>query len=391
MVRPQLSTIRQFVRDLAPMPAWATVSLVWTQVAPIWTLMSLIWTLAGCTPTKPLLDKQMAPVTPFLGPVALPSGPVAASPWSTQACTPGKLAADVVACVGGAAIPVARVNAIRATYPPETPVRAIVQALVDEELLAQAARKTLWGDWLEPVLRRQMVAHLLEVQFEREFTLAQISDSDLEKAWAVKQVRHTYDHPGVYTVTDAQIICCKGADQACKDSEEARACIDEEAPTAKLLAEFLQANKPRSGMEMAGRVGTDRRFAKVAVIPYTFFYDPTKSFKEQGKYMMPVEPFSLTAMKMQPGDLVTEPVRTPFGWHVFRMEKRVEPEHGQLTDPKVREALRKDLLDPMRDDKVDLLVEGLARATGVELHTAVFDPPGSADNSESAGGPGATP
>lgn len=335
-------------------------------------LISAVGAVSGCNRAE-TADPGSATATRLLAATPLPVGPVAASPWSTQACAAGQKSAEVVACVGGAAITTVRVQEVRASYPADTPVRAIVQALVDEELLAQSAAKTLWGPWLEPLLRKRMVAHLLEVQFEREYGEAQVTEEDLKAAWGVKQIRHTYDHPGVYVVTDAQIICCRGSPKQCVESPEAQKCIDDLTPTAEALAKFLNDSPPRSAQEMHGRVGADPRFAKAAVTEVTFFHDPTKPYNEQKGYVTMVQAFAEAAILLQPGQLTPKAVRSEYGWHVIRMEKRNEPEHGTLTDAHVRAELRKVLVDALRDDKVDLLIEQLAKSTQVTLYLGVFD------------------
>ncbi len=315
----------------------------------------------------------MSPVTSFLGNVALPRGPVAGHPWATQPCQPGQHTPDVLACVDGVAITRARFDAVRPGYPPETPPQAIVQALVDEEILAAAAAKTLWGDWLQAPLQRLMVGRMLSDQMEQKLGPAEITADEVKVAWSNKTIRHTYNRPGVYRVTDAQIICCTGDFKQCGESPDAAKCTDELAPTARALAAYLNENPPHTSQEMHGRVGADPRFAKAAVVDLSFFYEPTKPYSEQKGYVLMVEPFIEASLKLKPGELTREPVRSPFGWHVIRLESAVAPMHKGLDDPEVLADLKKNLVPALRDEKVEKLVGELGKASGVQLYLSAFD------------------
>ncbi|MEO5373595.1 MAG: peptidylprolyl isomerase [Alphaproteobacteria bacterium] len=70
-----------------------------------------------------------------------------------------------------------------------------------------------------------------------------------------------------------------------------------------------------------------------------------------------VESFAEAAFKLKPGEMTQEPVKTPFGWHVIKMEdKRV----GHPAFDEVKDEVRADLADGM----VQKVVEGLrAKAT----------------------------
>lgn len=317
----------------------------------------------------------MSPVTSFLGKVALPNGVVPGHPWATRACKPGVREVDVLACVDGAAITVGQFTSARKSYPAGTPPRAIVQALVDEEVLAHAAAKTLWGDWLQEPIQRLLVSRLLQDVMERKMGPDQITPDDIQAAWSKKAVRHTYDHPGVYAVTDAQIICCTGDVRQCADAKDAIKCIEDMEPTARALVAYLAENPPQTVQEMHGRVGADSRFAKAAVVDLTFFYDPTKPYAEQHGYVLMVEPFTAATLKLKPGEMVKEPVRSPFGWHVIRLTSAVAPEHRGLKDPGVLADLKKNLVPALRDEKVEKLAGELGKASGVELYLDGFDVP----------------
>ncbi len=317
----------------------------------------------------------MSPVTSYLGQVALPTGPVPGHPWAARACKPGVREADVLACVDGVAVTRAQFAAVQQDYPPDTPPRAIVQALVDEELLAHAAAKTLWGNWLQEPLHRLMVGRLLQELMEKKFGPGQITPDDIKAAWSKKAVRHTYDHPGVYAVTDAQIICCTGDVRQCADAPDAIKCIQEMEPTARALTAYLAENPPRTVREMHGRVGADPRFAKAAVVDLTFFYEPDKPYAEQKGYVLMVEPFTAATMQLKPGEIVKEPVRSPFGWHVIRLESAVAPSHKGVDDPDVLADLKKNLVPALRDEQVEKLAGELGKASGVELYLSGFDVP----------------
>jgi hypothetical protein len=337
-------------------------------------LVVLALALLSCT-GKPatLQDKAMSPVTSYLGNVQLPKGPVPGHPWAARACQPGQRAPDVLACVDGVAITRTQFDAVQGSYPPGTPPRAIVDALVNEEVLAHAAAVTLWGDWLQEPLQRILVGRLLEDVMERKLGPEQITPEDVKVAWSNKVVRHTYDRPGVYSVTDAQIICCSGDFKQCGESPEAAKCIAAMEPTARALAALLAEDPPHSIQEMHGKVGADPRFAKAAVVEITFFYEPSKPYAEQKGYVLMVEPFIVAALKLKPGEITQEPVRTPFGWHVLRLDHAVAPSHKGIDDPEVLADVKKNLVPAMRDEKVEKLVGELGKASGVELYLAAFE------------------
>ncbi len=339
-----------------------------------WSIGPFLLCALACTgkPTS-LEDKAMSPVTHYLGKVTLPAGPVPQHPWAKRACKPGQLEADVLACVDGAAVTRAQFDAVQKLYPADTPPRSIVAALVDQEVLARAAGAKLWGEWLQEPIRQFMVARLLEDQMEDNLTPEKITAEDVKAAWAVKSVRHTYDHPGVYAVTDAQIICCTGDFRQCGESEEAAKCIDALEPTARALADFLAQNHPATVQEMHGRVGADPRFAKAAVVDLSFFYEPSKPYSAQKGIVLMVEPFVTAALKLQPGELTKDPVRSPFGWHVIRMNSAVAPSHKGPDDPEVLADLKKSLVPALRDKKVETLVGELGLASGVKLYLGAFD------------------
>ena len=315
----------------------------------------------------------MSPVTSYLGKVALPVGPVPGHPWATRACKPGSHDADVLACVDGVAITRAQFLAVQGSYPAETPSRAIVEALVNEEVLAHAAAATLWGDWLQEPLQRLLVSRLLQELMERKMGPEQITPEELKVAWANKTVRHTYDRPAVYAVTDAQIICCSGDFRQCGESPEAAKCIAEMEPTARALAAYLAENPPQTSQEMHGKVGVDPRFVKAAVADITFFYEPAKPYSEQKGYVLMVEPFTVATLKLRPGEITKEPVRSPFGWHVIRLESVAPSSHKGMDDPEVLADLKKNLVPALRDEKVEKLVGELGKASGVELYLGAFD------------------
>ncbi len=338
--------------------------------------MVVVLGLLACTgkPTT-LQDKSMSAVTSYVGDIKLPVGVVPGHPWATRACKPGQREADVLACVDGVAIPRSRFDAVQPTYPAGTPPRAIVQALVDEEILAHAAAKTLWGDWLQEPLHRLLVGRLLQDQMEAKLGPDQISPDDVKAAWAVKQVRHSYDRPEIYTVTDAQLICCTGDFRQCSEAESAVKCVNEMEPTARALAAYLNENPPQTVQEMHGRVGADPRFAKAAVVEVSFFWEPTKSYAEQKGYTLMVESFTQATLKLKPGEITREPVRSPFGWHVIRLDTYVPASHKGLEDPAILADLKKNLVPALRDQKVQKLISDLAKASDVQVYLTPFDSP----------------
>lgn len=323
-------------------------------------LLLVIGALPSCQDAVVPLGQQPAETQAVQGLAGLPRGPIAGHPWATQPCPTAPLPAGVLACVDGVAITRERFDQAQREHPPGTAARATLQALIDEEVLAQAAAAgNLWTAWLAPLQRRAMVARLLQRTQEDALPPAKVSAVDVQTAYKNPNIRLRFDHAAGYFATDVQLLCCKGDWRQCEKREEVRACIDKTASQAHALHRLLAADPPRSSAELKSRVALlVPQFPLVAVQDVEFWYDKSKSYAQQKGYDLMVEQFAVPVVEMQPGELA-QPIRTPFGWHLPRLT-RIEPEmHKPWHDPAVRSDIAEHIVDAVREREVQRYAFGL--------------------------------
>lgn len=331
--------------------------------------------LAACGESaEPARDTE---VTLEVAEIPLPTGAVAGKPWATAACPARPWPADVLACVDGIAITRARFDAARPHYPADTPPRAIVQALIDEEVLAAAAgARGLWRqDLLDTVLRRQLASQLLVQSQERAFGPAQIADADIALAFKHPSIVTRYDRAPAYFVTDAQFLCCRGDFRQCEASPDVQACLQRVEPQARALYEELRQQPPASGEAMTGRTMAQvARYPDVIVKEFSFYYDKNKTYAEQKGYELMVEPFAVNVVQLRPGELAP-PVQTPFGWHVTRLDRFDPGAKRSWQEPEVRREIAENIIDLVREREAVAFTFGLMKAAGVELFYDRLEPP----------------
>lgn len=310
--------------------------------------------------------------------VQLPQGPVKGAPWAAIACDPdaplpkGEGPQRVVACVRGAAqqgvaLTAADVAQALAALPEPADPTAVVAALVHEELLAQAAAQAgLWTDALVPAGRQVMVHRLLDKQ-AAALTPATVKDDDIKLALSDPNIRLLYNRAPSYFVTDAQILCCTGDAHGCNKREEVKTCIDGRKAEADAAYAWLQANPPASGAEMEGMLEADQvRFPHVAVTEVKFYYDKTKAWDKQGAYDLMVPEFAIPVATLEPGQ-IHPPIRSPFGWHIPRLERFEPAVNRPVDDPKVREEIASNILPLVRGRDLELFGIAAMKTHGVEL------------------------
>ncbi len=320
--------------------------------------------------TKPLAPQRLRV---FGGLPTLPHGPIAGHPWATVACQPGQPKADELACVAqpgqqGVAVTRARFDAARPNYPRATPAQDIVRALVDEELLARAAaEKGLWSAWLASAHRQAMAARLLVKTQEEALTPAQIADRDIQTAYKNPQIKLHYDHAAAYFVTDVQLLCCTGDWRQCEKREEVRDCIEKTQPQAQALYQALTKETPRTALELKARVAVlGGQFPLAAVADVEFWFDKTKPYDQQKGYDVMVKEFALPVVEMQPGDLGV-PIRTPFGWHIPRLNKIDAATHKPWHDPAVRQDIAVHIIAAVREREVQHYLATLLAKSGAQF------------------------
>lgn len=272
-------------------------------------------------------------------------------PWTKARCTPGQLDAQTLACVDGVAITRADYLAVVDRYPPGTSAAQIVATLVDAQVLAsQAKADGLWAKWLLPVHQQAMVSWYLQDRFETRYTWQDVAQADLHQAWRDWRIRIRYVREPSYLATDAQFLCCSGDWRKCEIDVKAQKCIDGFEAQARKLHQLLAADPPRSPLEMKGRVyALNHLFPRAAVTDVNFYYLKDVPHDEQvGRgYEVMVEPYAKAVTALEDGQL-SGPIRTPFGWHITRLNKYEPPLSGKLDDPNVRRDIAENILPLVR-------------------------------------------
>ena len=314
----------------------------------------------GAGPNTPSLTSvaRTLPAPPAPVACALPLGP------------------DVLACVGGRAITRAAYTAAAPHYPAGTPPRAIVQALVDEQLLTSAALQAgRWNADLRPDADRALAGQLLTKAVARAVTPERVDQADVVQAFKNPQVHLRYQHATGYFVHDAQLLCCSGDWRQCQKRDEVRTCIDQNEAQARRLFGRLQADPPRSGPEMEARGAALRgEFPTLAVAAVEFWYDKSKRYEDQKGYDLMVREFALPVVELQPGQMASGPVRTPFGWHIPRLD-RIEPAANlSPADPAVRREIAGKIVDAVREREAQRFVFELFRRYGVKFYYEAVAP-----------------
>lgn len=300
--------------------------------------------------------------------LALPTGPVPQRPWARQACA-AVGARELLACVDGAAITRSDYERVRRHYPRGVPARQVVSALVAAELLAgRAAAAGLWSDWLLVPYTRALAQAWLVHHFETGYPPEKVPQSDIDRAFRNATVRVRYKRQRSFFVTDAQILCCTGDWKQCTARPDVTDCIERKAPQARALYEVLIADPPASAVEMTARVAVlAQRFPDVASADVSFYYDTSKSYDEQEGYDLMVQPFTEGVVRLQAGE-IGEPIRSPFGWHVVRVDRIEEALDGKPSDPHVRADIAANILPLVRKRDLQKLTFARMKKLGVQIH-----------------------
>jgi hypothetical protein len=338
--------------------------------------LAAAWALTACAsdPAPEAGDRLSALVVAE----TIPPASLDQRPWAPTRCQPGALAPDVLACVDGAAITRAAFDRVRALAPAELGNRALIDALIRAEVLAgEALRRGLWSDWLTDGWRSALVRRLLRQRFVEAFGPAQVREADLARAWRRAPIRNRYAHEHAWLATDAQFLCCTGSAQECEISAAAAKCAEAAAAKAALLYAELRDDPPASEHAFRARVELAAgRLEGLSVQDVSFYYDPEKRYDQQGDYDLMVEPWALAVTALRPGQL-SPPIRTPFGWHVARLNQHLPRKAGTLADPEVRLDLASGILDGVRERDVQLFAVALMRARGVTLRYEALELAGS--------------
>lgn len=335
-------------------------------------------------PAAPLQPHQRAPERPGtateLAPAVHPDGSpwqlpkLGPKPWARTPCTPGAPAPTtgpqaVLACVGGVAVTRADFDRVRPLYAANVSNKAVVEALVRAEVLAAAALKQgLWSAWLVDPFKQALARRLIAREFEENYGPEQVKAKDIDRTWLRGAIRIRYAHEKAWWVTDAQLICCTGDWRKCEIDERAQACITRMQPEAYNLYGRLMMDPPQTQDHMCARVlAMKGDFPKVSCDHLNFFFDDSKTYEEQGDFDLMVKPYVLGVVQIPPGQ-IGKPIRSPYGWHIVRLNKVDPKKDGKLSDPDVRADIAEGILTGVRERDVQLRAIGLLRSN----HVAIF-------------------
>ena len=300
--------------------------------------------------------------------LSLPVGPMPQWPWGGRPCAQIP-AEQLLACVDGAAISRADYERVRLDYPDHVTAKQVIQALVNAELLAaQAAKAGLWSDWLILPYKQALAQAWLRHHFEKNYPPEKVADADIKRAFRDDTVRVRYNRQRSFFATDAQILCCRGDWKECDARPEVSECIDRKAEQARGLHQALVADPPASAAEMQARaLVLVARFADVGVAEVNFYYDTSKPYEEQKGYDLMVKPYAEAVVRLKEGE-ISQPIRSPYGWHVSRLDRIVGALDGRPSDPAVRADIAANILPLVRKRDMQKEVFERMKKLGVQMH-----------------------
>jgi peptidyl-prolyl cis-trans isomerase C len=281
-----------------------------------------------------------------------PSMPKAVTPSAPALAAPPADPDKVVLTVGDQKLTAAQYEDLLSALPAQYQAsargsgkRAFAERMVELMVLAQEAEKRKLDQG--PKLKE-------EIAFQRENILAQAMFENLQSSVKVDDAaieKYYNEHKNDFEVVKARhiLIRVKGAPmQAVAGKPELtdeEALAKAQAIRKRILAgeDFATIAKAESDDAGSGAQGGDLgEFRKGMMVP----------------------PFETAAFAAKPGDL-TEPVKTPFGYHIIKVES-----HSAKS---VAEA-RPDIEKKLRPELAGKSVEALRKSAGVELDDAFFGP-----------------
>ncbi|MBM4397558.1 MAG: peptidyl-prolyl cis-trans isomerase [Deltaproteobacteria bacterium] len=289
--------------------------------APIAALLAAV---AACAPGK----RDEVPVAAGPARVAPPSLGVSAAPSWTGA-SPGD---DAVAHVGSLPIPASRFRRALAEAGSGADPRAVLDAVIATEVLAQAAVREAGGSVTPPpaAYERAIVSALLERRFGR-MTPGDVPRAEVEQLWAAPQVRQRYDHMSGYDVMDYQWICCAGNPIDCARPGVAECFAEGQTAMTRLFAE-VSTRKPDPEDIPLLQPDLQPLAPRLSFQEYQFVYDAAAGV-QKGRSLF--DDAVVKAAVATPVGRFAPPARSKFGWHVLYVRGHTPEEHRDLSDPMV--------------------------------------------------------
>lgn len=278
-----------------------------------------------------------APESPAANPRPAQEVP-AASPEPTA---PPRSTEPTIAVVFGHVITESEVRAALAAAPPGTTVRDGVVLAIGRHLASLEARR-LGFPRSDGESEAQWVERFLAATFGPSTSCRAVSDADVADAYRTHK-RH-YVHPDVFRVLDLQLVCCPKQQVPCVGDEEAARCFTDGAGTMEAARQSLGAVESAEAFRAAGDALRSTA-PTLALMEYSFAYAYDRPHRDQRGPWAIMDPSILEAVRGAEAGTVTEPIRSPFGYHVMFVVEHRPPEDKGPDDPSVQRELRDRLCD----------------------------------------------
>jgi peptidyl-prolyl cis-trans isomerase C len=299
-------------------------------------LCAVLFVAAGALGAR-AQDANPAVPAPAAPAAEAPAAP--ASPAAPAAEAPAPAPDTVVARVGDATITEQDLAIAREEFggelgrvPPEQHRAVLIDALVNMELLAQAAHAEGLDQGPDFEARLAfMKRQASRNAYVEKVVVNSVTDADMEKGYqdlVVKEFKPEEQLHGRHILVE---------------TKEAAEKIIADLKAGGAFEELAKQSKDPSGQN-GGDLG--------------FF----------GRGQM-VGPFEEAAFKLQPGQITEAPVQTEFGWHVIKVEEK------RMSSPPALDEVREELRNYLLKQKFDAAMAALREATKVEVIGAPADAP----------------
>lgn len=302
--------------------------------------------LQAASPTLPAIDSPRSPA------------------WSPQ---PGP-DDPAVAVVDGVPILASQLREAMAEDAGESPPEAVLQRLVELELLAQAALEA--GYWrpdvvLEPY-ESALVREVLADRFLRKPPESYFDEQFLREMYYQPAIRVKFDHVDAFKVADAQYVCCPKRYDECEPAAVAQ-CLEQAEPIVREVYEDLRGLDNPDVQTFSARVHDwEEQHPKLNLHQYSFFYNVNLPHEEQRGYNIVNENVAKAALGVEVGE-VAAPVASRNGWHILYLMEHAPEEHRTIDDPEVRAEIIRELLPARQQAEYQAWMQALRQMYGVEV------------------------
>ena len=300
----------------------------------------------------------------------------------------------VVATVEGTPITRSLLEREVARSAPGTDPRAVLERLIELELLARSAKAA--GRYTPEVVgaavQRARVRRFVEQEFDERLTLGDVPSDMVTTAYRVARSR--YSHFEVFMIVDVQLLCCsnENPDACFKDDFgdiEARraqhaACFADSEPVWQDLRKRIESSKVRGELRLRAESAfldtpSPEMRATYHLDPkvheYEFQYDTESTYEKQFEkitypvfykgIMDGVRDAWIAAGRKVP--FLTPVIRSPLGYHLLFIDNVLPRRQQAESDPAVQAELRERLFTEFRTGRFKEFADALAKATPTEV------------------------